>query len=216
MAIIKDSDERNEILNLWHMCSDAYLLHGSKLIMPKNTPFHKTYQWRYLKKLYNKIREWDFDETTTRVFINTAIQHAKETGKLHKGLSALLQSNILDICYKKLERHEKKNLDDIDRIRYAQEFFDDNNVTVDILLKRRNLKSFCNMMIWYDNRKIPDVFIALSKKCSRALKKLMDFDHDERILLPSQNKLYLIRTEFSNDIGNVRNARKIMLSDCKV
>lgn len=214
MKILDTSEER--IFEVWDLCVTAYLQHGRKLSFPKHTDPRKTYQWRYVKALASKIDEWDFDEETTISFLNIAVRHTKECGMLNKGLSALHQGNMLQICYDELQKSEDNNNQSITSLKLIKKWFDNtigDKDPVKFLLKRKDRDAFCNLVLWYQASKISPLYLSLSRSCGRAMARLAKIDQDERSFLPKSTKLYLTRTKFIADSSNKQQAIKLFKDD---
>ena len=110
-----------QIMTVWHWCFETYIRHNVKLQFPAHTDRTKTYQWRYVRAIALKFAEWDFDESTSRQFINIAVDHAKEVGVFRKGLAALHQSNLLEICYAKLQSQSDTSNQSLDSLRHMHD-----------------------------------------------------------------------------------------------
>lgn len=186
------------------MCSEAYLRHGNKLSLPANTDRTKTYQWRYAKAIAAKLAEWEFDDDTSKKFIDIAAKHAKSGGFMHKGLAVLHQSNMLAICLNELKQEEQANNNNISLLQSAHNWLMAQAAGQDIvkiLLHRNNRWAYCNLTIWYQASKLSDLYLALSQKCRTALSRLAEINPNERSCMPSGPRLYMLRTEFMRDIG---------------
>lgn len=207
------SDER--VLLVWQWCSDAYLQHGFKIKFPKATDCAKTYQWRFAKAIATKFNEWDFDEATAKRFIWIAVAQAKMRGVLKKGLAAVHQSNMLNICYQILTQEQIDNNNTLNSLTSMKSWFDDKIGSADpltVLLHRSNARAFSNFTIWYRGNQISDHFIAISKVCSKALVHTQSNALEAR-LLPPLTSLYLLRAEFLSDAHNEKVTKQLFGSD---
>lgn len=212
MSIVLPSDTR--IKTIWEWCSDAYLQHGFKIKFPQAGDIRKTYQWRFVKSIAEKFAEWNFDDETAKKFIRIAVAQAKLKGVLKKGLAALHQTNMLNICYDLLTA-EKNESDNIHRSLEMQKSWYDNHIGDDpiaTLLYRSGHGALPTLIVWYQSSRISDHFIALSRICHRVLMRLQA-DPIEARLLPSPTSLYLLRDGFFSDINNVRVSQKIFGDD---
>jgi hypothetical protein len=209
--------DKNKILNVWQWCSEIYIQYGRKLTFPAHTDPSKTYQWRYAKAIAQKFEEWDFDEPTAKKFINIAIERSKALGIMHKGLAALHQKNLLDLCYKILQEECKNNDQSIELIKSTKDWLgkraQDSELT-QVLLGRDGPDSFCNLVKWYQASKISDLYLSLSKSCRRAIKAIEGTD--ERTLLPKMTTMYKVRMKFVEDSANKKELEKILGNDWKV
>lgn len=214
MKTLNTSEER--IWEIWDLCVSAYLQYGRKLSFPKHTDPHKTYQWRYIKALVAKIDEWEFDEETTKSFLNIAVRHTKERGLLNKGLAAFHQSNMLQICYDELQKSEDNNNQSISSLKLIRRWMDNtigDQKPVPLMLKRRDPDAFCNIVLWYQASKLSPLYLSLSRSCGKAIAKLAKIDPHERLMLPKSTELYRIRTRFLADQTNKQQAQQILEND---
>lgn len=202
-------------MTVWGWCSEAYIRHGIKLQFPARTNPQKTYQWRYAKAIALKFDEWDFDEATSKQFIDIAVVHAKETGVLRKGLATLHQANMLEICYEKLKTQSDTNRQAIDSLRYIHNWLTQraNGNLFETLLQRANADELCNLVQWVQASRISPLYLSLSRTCGQALARLAKLHPDERALLPKTTTLYMLRANFLEDVGNVELAKQIFGSD---
>jgi len=188
----------DDIMEVWELCSECYLQNGFRISFPSNTDPTKTYQWRYIKAITNKFIEWEFDEATSRQFIQIAIEHCKRQGVIRKGLAALHQGNLLQICYDKLQKQANSNKQNLESIKHVHNWLKNqtNSNLLDTIIKRNNKYEYCNLTKWYQASKISRLYLALSKSCSKALRHLDEHYPEERLLLPRTTQLFMIRSEF--------------------
>ena len=213
MKVLEISNER--IMTVWEWCSEAYLQQGFRLTFPTKTDPVKKYQWRYTRSMALKFAEWDFDEATSRQFINIAIRHCKNAGVLRKGLAALHQANLLQICYDKLQKQENSNQQSVQSIGHIHKWLIDisNDSLLQALLYRNDPDEFCNLVKWFRASRVSRLYLALSKTGGIALARLARTNPEERETLPKTTQLYLLRTEFTEDAGNVNQVKRILGSD---
>lgn len=205
-----------QIWSLWEICQQAYLRHGRKLSFPAHTDPEKTYQWRYLNALALKFDEWNFDNQTIEKFIDIAVRHTKQVGILHKGLSALHQRNLLELCYETLLQEESSSNQLLDSLKLCKRWLTeqvDGRDPVKILLKRQTVDASPNLVVWYQANKITELFIALSKSCYKSLRILENQKVDEMILLPKTAALYWVWQDFVADPHNFQQAKQILAND---
>ena len=210
------TDEANEqqIWKVWGWCSDIYLQYGIKIAFPANTDPKKTYQWRYASGIVKKFNEWEFEEETAKMFIQIAVVQAKRKGIIKKGLAALHQNNILDMCYKIVINHNKEQISIIDSLESMKSVYDSkigSKDSLEVLLNRASPRALANITQWYQSNMISDLFIALSKSCSKAVAKLNNTIDSQ--LLPKQTSLYMLRQDFITDEGNSQKALTIFRND---
>lgn len=215
MDLLNTEDRVQEV---WQWCSEAYIQHGIKLSLPKNTDPQKTYQWRYARSLAKKFEQWDFDEQTSRRFIAVALKHIKNS-RSNKGLAIFHQNNLLDAIYKELQKEISTNRDSLGSLEASHQWVIGHvgNNMVRSLLCRSDLDSFTNIVRWHQASKLSDLYLSLSYSCFKALAILARSkdrsDLDERRLLPSAARLYLLRSEFVNDVSRMKKAQEILQSD---
>lgn len=203
----------SQILKIWDWCVSAYVQHGRKLSFPKGTDPSRTYQWRYVTAIAKKFREWKFDDATAQKVIGLAVAHSKTANVMQKGLAAILQGNILEVCYEKLQNESSHNSQTIASLAHIHRWVYSrvsNATLLDTLVARVHYGAWCNMTLWYQATKLTPLYMALSKPCTRALASL---ESDEREMLPKQTTLYIIRSDFLEDKGNVAKARELLGSD---
>ncbi len=203
----------DNISKIWDWCVESYLRYGRKLSFPKHTDPIKTYQWRYLTAIAKKFDEWNFDDETARRFIDIAAQQSKQAGTMVKGLAALHQSNMMQLCYDKLQDKLHYDQRTIEALSHTHAWVIDKitNHPTCALLFRASGGSFCNLTLWYQASKLTPLYLALSRPCQKALLKLSDVD--ERTLLPTHAELYLARTEFLCDRYNLLKSKEVLGAD---
>lgn len=205
-------DER--LWEVWNWCFEAYIRHGKKISFPVNTDYRKTYQWRYISAIATKFEEWQFDEATAKKFIDIAISHSKHVGAFRKGLAALHQGNMLQICFDTLQRemdNSNQSLESLRNVKYWLDTQIGDGDPLDVLLRKD--QHISNITMWYQASKITPLFLALSKQCGKAIARLARTDPDERLLLPKSTNLYKLRTEFLDDDFNKHQAKQLFGSD---
>lgn len=202
----------DDIMEVWDLCSECYLQNGYRISFPSNTDPTKTYQWRYLKAITNKFIEWEFDEATSKQFIQIAIQHCKEQGIIRKGLAALHQGNMLQICYDKLKRQDNSNKQNCETIKHIHQWLESqsNANLFDVLMKRNNKHEYCNLTKWYQASRISRLYLALSISCGKALRHLEANFPEERELLPRTTQLFMIRSDFLKTEHNIQDFKIIL------
>jgi hypothetical protein len=213
MNTLEISEER--IMTVWGWCSEVYLQHGFRLAFPAKTDPTKTYQWRYARSIASKFDEWEFDEGTAKKFISIAVLHCKQAGVIRKGLAALHQSNLLQICYDKLQEQADVNKQCVGSIEHIHAWLMDRSGDdlLETLLYRRDPDEFCNLVKWVQASRISRLYLALSKTCGKALARLAKSHPEEREILPKTTMLYMLRVEFTEDASNITQTKRILGSD---
>jgi len=204
-----DPDTIARVLN-W--CIEAFRLYGHKLKLPEGTNPQKTYHWRYAGKLADKFREWEFDEPTSRAFLSTAAQYLKERKMLHKGLTGLLQRNMLEVCLQKLERQIDKHQKIVDKLTVSCNFINNKKYKnrEHALLSRSGFDMPYNIVEWYQNGYIFDIFLALSKSAWTAMSKLPT---NQRSELPKLSDLICLRIDVINDEDLNQQTKQVLGND---
>ncbi len=191
------SDER--IYEILQWCNDCYALYSYKIQFPKGTDPSKTYQWRYLRSLAQKFEEWQFTDETIHKFLNITINHAYGLGILNQGLSVLHKNSMLEVCYKKLQTDIKQHEQNSGSVEFIHKWLKQTIGSKDPfveLTRRTRIDSYCNLTFWFASNKINPLYLALSKVCRRSLNVLTDQFPRERLQLPKDTTLYLLRTDF--------------------
>jgi len=216
MKTCKVDDKR--IWKVWNWCLDSYLRHNIRLSFPDNTDPQKTYQWRYCRSLAEKIDGWEFDDETAIRFIDLTLKHVKSSGPsaLRKGMAIFHQKNMLEIVYKRLQKENQGDAQSIDSLADTNKWLlrmVDGDDTIGFLMRRKSPDALCNLAMWHQANKIPSLYIALSKSCSKALARLKKSGSDDCNFLPKATQLYLIRANFQEDTKSLKEARKILGED---
>lgn len=205
---------RDRVLDVWTWCQEIYLQQGRvKLSFPRGTDPTKTYQYRYMQQLTGRLAEWEFDEPTSRRFIEIAVAYAQEKRLLHKGLALMCQGNLLDVALQRLEQERKTNmniLSDLERTHSWVTVKVGDREAIQILSARKHPDAHCNLVKWYGEKRLSDLYLALSASCGETLRRL---GNSERLEVPSQSRLYLARLAFLQDKSNLREAKRIMGED---
>lgn len=209
----------DRIYTIWQWCRDAYLQHGNRrLSLPPETDPTKTYQWRYLESLNKRFTEWGLSDKLCKEFIKTAVCYAKERKLLNKGLTIFLQNNILGECYERLRKYADCVTDIVSILRKTKLWIDNqvkesNNDLVALLLKRKRIGSYTNIVCWYQSGHISDTYLSLSRSCGVALAQLETIDKTERKLLPSSYELFTQRTSILKETKTKLDIKYILQDD---
>lgn len=210
MQSVHTATDDQRTFQVWNWCVDSYAKVGQILRFPGNTSPQKTYQWRYAKKLAQKLEEWDFDDNTCQVFIDHVAAYSREKNLLHKGLAAFFQTNILEICYNRLERSYQKSESTVDLLARTKSLLDERSVKGSILkglLDRPAPDALFNLITWYELGEIPKLYMALSKSCTQALAQIAKLDPDQRSMLPNKSELFITAKNFVSNRASKRQAK---------
>jgi hypothetical protein len=203
---------------VWNWCVNSYYRHGVNLRFPANTDCTKTYQWRYVTALSRKFDQWGFDEAEKERFIDLVAGYCQDHGLLRKGLSVLHQQNLLDSCYKQMQQQHGLAASAADVLASSERWISEHVLAgsrTQQLLQRSRFNGYCQLTIWHNAQKLSELYLALSRSCGKALNMLNVSHPHERQQLPSAGRLWILRTSFCKDIGNVASARQIMAGDLK-
>lgn len=202
---------------IWHWCRAAYIqFAGRRLSLPKNTDPTKTYQWRYLTALHNKLQQWEFDDNLCKSFIDITVQYAVEHRLLTKGLAIFLQTNLLDECYHRLRAQTAKANDIISIIRSTKDWLAAQTAGADpvtMLLASTGIGAYPNIVRWHQSGQLPEIFLALSRVCGIAISRLTRTRPTDRVLLPTDIRLFLTRTSILREPENKVEVRKLLRDD---
>ena len=211
-------------LNLVHR---IYAAHGYKFSLPQNTNPTKTYQWRYATLLTKYFKYWQLDAGMQHRYVEVAISYMATNGLVAKGLSVICQDNIHNLVMDHLQSELDHNADAIADIERTHTWLANNvaagnphntstgigstgSTRVASLLQRRVPLAFCNIVKWYMEQHISDLYITLSRSMRKALNSL---DSSERAMLPSDINLYVLRARFTAFTTNVTSAQRILGED---
>lgn len=185
---ISESEEINELFTLMQA------IYASERIIIRqqpDTPFEKSYAYRYVKSLNERIKQWEFTRSQTEYFIKFVIRYVKHKQIGIKGFSVFHQKNLLESCVKQvlsdLESFRRFRSNCSSMMKWVRDQAEGSDLKT-ILLKRTNGVS--NLLLWYKSSKITDDMLAVSKE----LRNSLDFlPQAERKLLPSDAQLFLLR-----------------------
>lgn len=214
MSKIRTVEEN--VWKVWNWCVEAYRRCGQTLKFPEATNPTKTYQWRYAARLTKKLEEWEFDDQTSIVFIRYAAEYAKEKRLLRKGLAAFFQSNILDICYDRIDGECKEVDRRLALLRRNYGFLSaraNGKPPINALLCRPALDSYYNIVEWFERHRISIIYMALSKSCTAALSRLSKLSSEQRSLLPGSAELFCLMGELTDNATFKRQAAQILGDD---
>lgn len=189
---------------------------GRKIKLPKCKDQTKTYQFRWTKSFVSKCYgEWELDDQTINMLIGDIVDYAKSRKLLDRGTQILSMGNITDICYKGLKTLAADEVSLIDEVGSCHKFLHQQAHDKDTLVRRlveSDSGGCSNLLYWYNQGHLTEVYMALSKSCSQALSKLPKMEKEE---LPSGFELLRICTHtVSNDL--LPKLRAVMGSDLRI
>lgn len=178
---------------------------------PPNTDPRKTYKWRYLENFCDKIDEWGITESTAYRVIDAMVEHAKRHGQLHqRGIAILSSEQMLDIGYESLCRNEQTIDTIVERIRSDRKFIL-SLPNLDLLSARENPNSFTNLVKWATQGKISLYYIAISKSCGLAMRKLDKFERE--MIIPRTIELVEARRIICKNVITKHKIKLILRED---
>lgn len=189
---------------------------GRKIKFPKCSDRTKTYQFRWTKSFVNKCyNELELDDKMVRILIADIVDYAKKKKVLDRGTQILCMGNITDVCYESLRGLADDEASLIEELRSCRAFLceqaNDKNTLVCRLVEA-SPGGFSNLLYWYNQGYLTEVFMALSKDCSRALARLPQGERQE---LPSKTALFRICTHtVSEDL--LPQLKAVMGSDLRI
>ena len=121
---------------------------------------------------------------------------------------------MLNICYDILTSEKNANDSILSTLEPIKKWYDSQvgSDPLRTLLQRNGYDTMSNIVTWYQAKRLTDHFIALSKTCIKAVMRLQN-DQVEARLLPTPVSLYLLRSEFLSDLGNVSASQAIFGND---
>jgi hypothetical protein len=192
--------ENQEINDLFTLMQNIYASERIVIRQQPDTPFEKSYAYRYVKSLNERIKMWEFNKAQTEYFIRFVIRYVKHKRIGIKGFSVFHQKNLLESCMKQvladLESFKRFRANFSAMMKWVRDQAKDGDLKT-ILLKRTNGVS--NLLLWYKSSRITDDMLAVSKELRESLDGLPPV---ERQLLPNDVQLYLLRGRLK-ELSNV-------------
>jgi hypothetical protein len=185
----------DDALKIFSIYKNAMKRCGRDVSLPKTKDVTKTYMWRQLTQFSNTLDdlEIDVDSKFGVRIIKLIVKRAKDNKQLNRGASILNAKNAITQALDELELEtngEDKIIESIEEASLFLKKQQDKNDAVSCLLFRKKRRGYSNIVSWYESGKLPKVFVALSKGCSKAMSKLPE---DERQMLPSDEDIITIR-----------------------
>jgi len=192
--------ESQEIHELFTLMQAVYASERIIIRQQPDTPFEKSYAYRYVKSLNDRLKSWEFNKAQTEYFIKFVIRYVKNKKIGIKGFSVFHQKNLLESCLKQvltdLESFKRFRKNYALLMKWLREQARDTDLKT-ILLKRVN--GLSNLLLWYKSSRITDDMLAVSKELMESLDGLPPA---ERQLLPSNVQLFLLRGRLK-ELSNV-------------
>jgi len=193
------------VWKVFKYCQDKFGKAGIKITFPKDTDPKKTYKWRYLLSFIKKIDEMQASIDTTHQLINAVVKYAASNNQLHKGLSLLTSDKVLEACCNIALQSGKSESNLLDKIKKDRDLVESGD-----LLGKKHERGMSNIVRWYIEGSISDLYLSLSKKCHETMMQLSKI---ERSMMPNGKELILTRMDILNEPKLKAKIRKIMLND---
>ena len=206
----------SKVFTVYSWFQDEMRRIGRKINLPKCRDQTKTYQFRWTRTFANRCyNELSLDDKVVRILIASIVDYAKKKKVLDRGTQILCMSNIADICYQSLKDLADDESSLIMELRSCRDFLreqtNDKNTLVCELVEP-SPGGFSNLLYWYNQGFLTEVFMALSIDCSRALARLPEGERQE---LPSRTALFRICTHtVSEDL--LPQLKAVMGSDLRI
>lgn len=164
----------------------------------KTRDITKTYHYRYFSSFLDKCYKNDFTFDECKEIIKELIAYAKENGLLHKGVSLISRSDIIEICIKRIEKEIREIEISVDMLKENIMELNKIDDLTSYLCKKKNRHGSVNMVILRNNGKLTDSIISISKSCMRAY---LNLDKSDKIDMPTLKEYVLLKNKIVNKIG---------------
>lgn len=170
--------------------------HGRKIKWPQCKDKRKTYQYRavasYAKKCYEDL---ELDDKTVKVLTFNIVEYAKRKNLLSKGAQMLCMDVIVDICYDSISEIIEEESSLVSELRHCHRFVMDQINSKDNLVRLMaepiNEGGYPRLVMWYNQGHVTPHYLALNRKCARALSKIPQSDKED---LPDALELFKMCT----------------------
>jgi hypothetical protein len=166
--------------------------HGRTVSFSTHINPQKTYSWRFVSNFVRKMEENGIDETMLPMAVEAVVSNAKRQGTLSRGFAILNHGDLLEICEKKLISDVKEDGHTLAAILNSYEFLMrqlHGRSMREVLLERLE-GNFARITCWYEQKLLSVGYIALSRACRYALRRL---PLRERNLFPNTYELLKLR-----------------------
>jgi hypothetical protein len=190
---------------------------GRKINFPQCSDLTKTYQFRWTKSFCNKCyNEFDLDDKTVHALVYEVVRYAKSRNVLDRGTQILSMGNMADICYKTIIDMMDEEHSLINEIQSCHEFLSEQVNGKDKLVRilgHFSTNGYPNIVNWYLLGHITDVYLALSKSCTRALSSISD---DKKEGLPSSFESLRLCSHITLDKELLPKLRELLGPDLRI
>lgn len=180
------------VFSVFGWFQDAMSRVGRRVSWPKCKDLKKTYSFRAIQSFIIKCREeFELDDRAMKLLVYDIAEYAKTNKLLDKGTQLLSMKIVVDICYhslKSLIEHESLI---VLELRHCHQFIldqlPDKNNLVRQMVEPMSEGGYSKLYYWYDVGHITPLYLALSRKCLKAIDQLSEH---ERSSMPSKHALF--------------------------
>ena len=202
------SDDR--IMSLFKYCQKAFASEGYTLSFPANTDPKTTYKWRYLKDFSQRIDKLDISDQATYQLILAIVKYAKSKKQLRRGLSILLTEKLFELGHEAIKQKQQAEASVTSKIKTDRKFVESFDNPIERLTKIEREGGLPNIVLWYIQGELSIAYLALSKKCSLAMRSL---SKEHRSLLPEGKELIATRYKIIDSAMTKARLKLIMDKD---
>lgn len=209
------TDER-QVFRVLALCRASYSKLGIRFTTPNCADYRKSYQWRYLQRLTAQFDDWNLDHAARVMFLETSLAYMKEKNLQYKGISIFFQKNMLQNCFRQLEKRIAQQDSRVAMFERCHDFLQSQiskrGTLKDVLLRRSQPDMNCNLVEWYLEGKITIEYLACSSICKSVLVVLRKNNLAQRMLLPPISELYVVLRNVQ-EMGLSEKLRSILGTD---
>jgi len=189
---------------------------GRKVKLPRCKDPIKTYYFRALRSYANKCyNDFGLDDRTIRILTMDIVEYAKSHNLLNKGAQMLCMNSVVDICYHSINNSIENESFLIKELYHCHRFVmrqAGNKDSLVRLMQESASGGYSRIVQWYHCGYITPLYLALSKRCMKALSRI---PRDERQELPKDIDLLLMCTHVvSNDL--IPKLKEVLGSDLRI
>lgn len=183
------TDDQIKLIYNWY-CA-AMRREGYKVLPPKDTDFHKTYQYRALSSFSKRMEQEAFSEQTIKAIIFAAVKYGKKNKLLaNKRINILNMKAIIDICLKDIKDRDNTKNEILQSIRNSRQFLINQGCKkASDMVQPVALGGVPRLLYFINAGEVSTVFLAVSKTAAAAMGRL------DKAKLPSEEELMRIRVK---------------------
>jgi len=205
------------VFTIYEWFQSAMRRHGRKVSWPKCKDVKKTYQYRAIHKYTQKCSdELELDNKVIKILTYNIVDYAKRKGLLAKGAQMLCMDLVVDLCYQSIKDMIEDESSLMLEISCCHSFIadqvDSKDNLVRLMVEPISDGGYSRIVYWYNLGYITPLYVAISKKCIKALSKIPQSERQE---LPNDIELFRICTHtVSSD--TVEGLKEILGADLRV